>query len=65
MDFDRFAHGYQREEAQVYCACSHCGDHIYIGDDIYEINRDTIHYDCLHDYFEDCKKEAQEIGVEV
>lgn len=43
-----------------YCAC--CGDEIYEGDDVYEIDGDLIHDDCLREYaekfFSDCKKQA-------
>lgn len=43
-----------------YCAC--CGGEIYEGEDIYEIDGDLIHDDCLSEYaekfFADCKTEA-------
>lgn len=43
--------------------CAHCGQEIYEGETVYDIDGELIHEDCLADfaaeYFADCKKEAE------
>lgn len=41
--------------------CDHCGGEIYEGEEIYEIDGDVVHEDCLLDYVKEnmaVKKEA-------
>lgn len=49
-------------EEVVVAHCDCCGDEIYEGEDVYEIDGDLIHEDCLWDYakrrFADCKRQA-------
>lgn len=49
-------------EDKIFGYCAHCGGEIYEGEDIYVIDSEAIHEDCLRDfaeeYFKDCREEA-------
>ncbi len=48
-------------EDKIFGYCDHCGGEIYEGEDIYEIDGDIIHEECLLDYAKEhfaMKKEA-------
>lgn len=49
-------------EDKIYGYCAHCGGEIYEGEEIYEIDGEEVHEDCLYDFVKDrfdvCKKEA-------
>ena len=37
-------------EAAIACYCGYCGGEIYEGEEIYDVDGDTIHEDCLLAY---------------
>lgn len=37
-------------EDKIFGYCDHCGGEIYEGEEVYEIEGDIIHEDCLLDY---------------
>ena len=48
-------------EDKVFGYCDHCGGEIYEGEEVYEIDGNIIHEDCLLDYVREnlaVKKEA-------
>lgn len=49
-------------EDKVFCYCDYCGGEIYEGEDIYEIDGDIIHEDCLLDYAKDKLAVRREAG---
>lgn len=42
----------------IVCQCAECGEDIYEGDDVYIIDHDIIHKECIEDYFSDNLREA-------
>ena len=48
------------DEEQPLFFCDECNGDIYKGDSIYRIDGDKICYDCLHDYFNWCKEDAEQ-----
>lgn len=45
--------------AKEVCKCCYCEDSIYEGEEIYDIDGDIIHEDCLRDWARIFKKEAK------
>lgn len=50
-------------EDKIFGYCDHCGGEIYMGEDIYEINGDIIHEDCLLDYARENLAEKKEATI--
>ena len=46
-------------EPTVALYCDNCGNEIYVGEDYWDINGDRICRDCLDDWLDRCKKEAE------
>lgn len=49
----------QQEENPLYF-CDQCNGDIYTGYTIYKLDKDTICWECLRDYFEESKRIAGE-----
>ena len=49
-NYDNWKLSSPNDDEKIFCECAECGGEIYVGEEVFEIDFEYIHEDCLDDY---------------